>query len=93
MIQINIDSQDVGVILETTLNFTSFDPSGGTAELLFSALAKPQERRPMTFDGVSVATYTIEAGDFKSGYYIAQVQVTKGSVKVSSEQFQIAVTP
>lgn len=93
MTQITIDSQDVGVLLEATLTFTSFDPTGGTAELLFTGLAKPQERRDMSFDGISVASYTIAEGDFKPGYYTAQVQVTKGSVKVSSEQFQIAVTP
>jgi len=93
MKQITFDSQDAGVIIRATLTFTDFDPAGATAVLMYKGLVQAERRVPMAFDGVSVATYTIQDGDFSAGFYAAQVQVTNGPVSVSSETFQIQVTP
>lgn len=91
MTTITIDSSDVGVVIRATLTFTDFDPTGAAASLVYTSLQGGVETREMAFDGVSIATYTIAAGDFVQGYYSAQVQVRKNGVQVSSEVFQIAV--
>jgi len=87
---LTFDADDVGITLECTLVFTDFDPTGGTAVLEVTG----QADRAMTLTGPysDVATYVVPAGDFKPGYYEAQVRVSKGGVTISSESFLIVVT-
>lgn len=92
MNHITINRNDVGVVIRATLTFVDFDPTDATAALLFTGLALPPEARAMDFDGVSIATYTIRAGDFLPRPYLAQVKIAKGGVVIDSEQFQILVT-
>lgn len=91
MTTITFDSNDVGVIIRATITFIDFDPAGATCQLGYTNLGGRTQYRPMVFNGVSVATYTVEAGDFAPGYYTAFVRATKGAVQIDSERFQIAV--
>lgn len=85
---VQISAGDIGVVIQCTLVFTDFDPSGGTAALYVGN----DRGRGMTLVG-DVASYTVKANDFESGYLDAQVRVTKGGVTVSSETFTLIVLP
>lgn len=91
MTTITLDTHDVGIVIRATITFVAFDPTGAACYLGFTNLGGRTELRPMTFDGVSVATYTTQAGDFATGYYTAFVRAIKGGVQIDSELFQIAV--
>lgn len=87
------DTNDVGIDVICTLTFTGFDPTGATAKLIATPPGgPPQPTRMMVLAG-SVATYTTVAGDFAPGYYIAEVQVEKLGVVLTSEEFLIVVDP
>lgn len=91
MNKITFASTDVGLIIRATITFVDFDPTGAACHLSYTNLGGQIQTRPMVFDGVSIATYTIQAGDFDTGYYTAAVQAVKGAVIVNSDRFQIAV--
>jgi len=90
VVQFNAD--DAGIVIEATLSFTDFDPAGATAALATTLLGDEAPPRDMDLSG-AVATYEVAAGDFKAGYHIAEVRVTKAGVTVTSEEFLIVVNP
>jgi hypothetical protein len=83
-----LDSKGYGTVIQASLSFLDFDPSGGTA--IFQVIDQPE--RAMLLDGPGLlASYTTIPNDFRRGRYIALVEVTKDGVRVPSERFQLEV--
>lgn len=85
---ITLNQRDVGVVIEATLVFTDFDPTGAEAILQQPIFGKPG--RQMTLVG-NVASYMTVANDFDPGYLDAQIFVRKNDVTIASEIFTIIV--
>ena len=92
MSTITFANDDVGLIIRATITFVAFDPTGAACVLGFTNLGGRSQEREMVFDGASIATYTVQEGDFKPGYYTGIVRAIKGAVRLESERFQIVVT-
>jgi hypothetical protein len=87
---IRLFASDSGVVLETTLLFADFDPTGAVVFLYVPG------RSPITMSLVPkgsgwVANYMVRAGDFRVGRHDAHVRVVKGDVVLNSELFNLIV--
>lgn len=85
-----VDAHDSGIVLEATLVFVDFDPTGATFAFEVDDDAN-FETRPMSWDG-AVARYTFVAGEFRTGMHRGQVRVTKDPVSIRSARFAFEIT-